>query len=293
MSASDTGAAASRVSIVEMAPRDGLQNEKVLIETRDKIRLTDMLSGCGFERIEVTSFVSPKWVPQLADAAEVMAGIARRPGVRYAVLTPNMKGFEAALAAGADEVAIFASASEGFSQHNINCSIAESIERFRPVAEAARKEGVPVRGYVSCVVECPYDGAVAPESAADVAAQLLELGCYEISLGDTIGRGTPEAVDRMLAAVLANIPAEKLAGHFHDTSGRALDNIGVALDRGLRVFDASVGGLGGCPYAPGAKGNVDTLLVDRYLTSRGFVTGLDEDALEAASAFALSLRSAA
>ncbi len=290
---SSTGTVVDRVSIVEMAPRDGLQNEKVLIETKDKIRLTDMLSGCGFERIEVTSFVSPKWVPQLADAAEVMAGIARRPGVRYAVLTPNMKGFEAALAAGADEVAIFASASEGFSQHNINCSIAESIERFRPVAEAARKEGVPVRGYVSCVVECPYDGAVAPQSAAGVAAQLLELGCYEISLGDTIGRGTPEAIDRMLAVVLEGIPAKKLAGHFHDTSGRALDNIGVALDRGIRVFDASVGGLGGCPYAPGAKGNVDTLLVDRYLKARGFSTGLDEDALEAASVFARSLRSAA
>lgn len=285
--------AASRVSIVEMAPRDGLQNEKALIGTQDKIRLVDRLSGCGFERIEVTSFVSPKWVPQLADAAEVMAGIARRPGVRYAVLTPNMKGFEAALAAGADEVAIFASASEGFSQHNINCSIAESIERFRPVAEAARGEGIAVRGYVSCVVECPYDGAVAPESAAAVAGQLLRLGCYEISLGDTIGRGTPEAIDRMLATVLAGIPAEKLAGHFHDTSGRALDNIGVALDRGIRVFDASVGGLGGCPYAPGAKGNVDTLLVDRYVRDRGFVTGLDEEALEAASAFARSLRSAA
>ena len=293
MSFTDTGAAASRVSIVEMAPRDGLQNEKALIDTQDKIRLVDMLSGCGFERIEVTSFVSPKWVPQLADAAKVMAGVARRPGVRYAVLTPNMKGFEAALAAGADEVAIFASASEGFSQHNINCSIAESIERFRPVAEAARHEGIAVRGYVSCVVECPYDGAVAPESAADVAGQLLQLGCYEISLGDTIGRGTPEAVNRMLAAVLAVIPASKLAGHFHDTAGRALDNIGVALDHGIRVFDASVGGLGGCPYAPGAKGNVDTLLVDRYVKGRGFVTGLNEEALEAASVFARGLRSLA
>ena len=293
MSFTDSGAAASRVSIVEMAPRDGLQNEKALIDTQDKIRLVDMLSGCGFERIEVTSFVSPKWVPQLADAAKVMAGVARRAGVRYAVLTPNMKGFEAALAAGADEVAIFASASEGFSQHNINCSIAESIERFRPVAEAARHEGIAVRGYVSCVVECPYDGAVAPESAADVAGQLLQLGCYEISLGDTIGRGTPEAVNRMLAAVLAVIPASKLAGHFHDTAGRALDNIGVALDHGIRVFDASVGGLGGCPYAPGAKGNVDTLLVDRYVKGRGFVTGLNEEALEAASVFARGLRSLA
>jgi hydroxymethylglutaryl-CoA lyase len=290
---SPTGNRTNRVSIVEMAPRDGLQNEKVLIDTRDKIALVDRLSDCGFERIEVTSFVSPKWVPQLADAAEVMAGIIRRPGVRYAVLTPNMKGFEAALAAGADEVAIFASASEGFSQHNINCSIAESIERFRPVMQAARARGLAVRGYVSCVVECPYDGAVAPENAADVAGQLLALGCSEISLGDTIGRGTPEAVDRMLAAVLDTIPSERLAGHFHDTSGRALDNIGVALERGVRVFDASAGGLGGCPYAPGAKGNVDTLQVDAYVRGRGFVTGLNAQALEAASTFARGLRSSA
>lgn len=287
----DTGGVSNRVSIVEMAPRDGLQNEKALIDTAAKIRLVDLLSACGFERIEVTSFVSPKWVPQLADAAEVMAGIARRPGVRYAVLTPNMKGFEAALAAGADEVAIFASASEGFSRHNINCSIAESIERFVPVAKAARQHGIPMRGYVSCVVECPYDGAIAPASAANVAGHLIQLGCYEVSLGDTIGRATPEAVDGMLTAVLAAVPAAKLAGHFHDTSGRALDNIGVALDRGIRVFDASVGGLGGCPYAPGAKGNVDTLLVDQYLKARGFETGLSEDALAKAADFARSLRS--
>ncbi len=291
MSRTDTGGASNRVSIVEMAPRDGLQNEKVPIDTADKIRLVDLLSACGFERIEVTSFVSPKWVPQLADAADVMAGIARRPGVRYTVLTPNMKGFEAALAAGADEVAIFASASEGFSRHNINCSIAESIERFVPVAKAARKHGIAMRGYVSCVVECPYDGAIAPASTANVAAQLMELGCYEISLGDTIGRGTPDAVDRMLTAVMTTIPAARLAGHFHDTSGRALDNIGVALDRGIRVFDASVGGLGGCPYAPGAKGNVDTLLVDRYLKGRGFETGLSEGALATAAEFARGLRS--
>jgi hydroxymethylglutaryl-CoA lyase len=291
MSKTYTGGASNRVSIVEMAPRDGLQNEKALIDTAAKIRLVDMLSACGFERIEVTSFVSPKWVPQLADAAEVMAGIGRRPGVRYAVLTPNMKGFKAALLAGADEVAIFASASEGFSQHNINCSIAESLERFRPVAQVARHHGIPMRGYVSCVVECPYDGAIAPASAADVAAQLMALGCYEISLGDTIGQGTPEAIDRMLTAVLTAIPASNLAGHFHDTSGRALDNIGAGLERGLRVFDASVGGLGGCPYAPGAKGNVDTLLVDRYLKARGFETGLDEDALEKAADFARGLRS--
>lgn len=293
MPGTDTDTSSNRVSIVEMAPRDGLQNEKVLIDTADKIRLVDLLSACGFDRIEVTSFVSAKWVPQLADAAEVMAGIARRPGVRYAVLTPNMKGFEAALAAEADEVAIFASASEGFSQHNINCSIAESIERFVPVAKAARRHGIPMRGYVSCVVECPYDGAIAPASAANVGGQLMELGCYEVSLGDTIGRGTPEAVDRMLTAVLARVPAARLAGHFHDTSGRALDNIGVALDRGIRVFDASVGGLGGCPYAPGAKGNVETLLVDQYLKARGFETGLSEDALARAADFARSLRSSA
>ncbi|AVA20743.1 MULTISPECIES: hydroxymethylglutaryl-CoA lyase [unclassified Rhizobium] len=283
----------NHVTIVEMAPRDGLQNEKRLIDTDTKIELVDLLSDCGFERIEVTSFVSPKWVPQLADAAGVMAGIKRKPGVRYAVLTPNMQGFEAALAAGADEVAIFASASESFSMRNINCSIAESIERFRPVAAASRDRGIPLRGYVSCVVECPYEGAVPPANAASVARQLRELGCYEISLGDTIGRGEPEAVDRMLEAVLADLPAAMLAGHFHDTSGRALDNIGVALDRGLRVFDAAAGGLGGCPFAPGAKGNVDTVSVHHYLALHGFETGLDDEKLANAAAFARSLRSAA
>ena len=281
------------VTIVEMAPRDGLQNEKQPIDTARKIELVNLLSDCGFDRIEVTSFVSPKWVPQLADAAAVMAGIERRPGVRYAALAPNMQGFEAALVADADEVAIFASASETFSMRNINCSIAESIERFRPVAAASRDRGVPLRGYVSCVVECPYEGAVAPENVVSVAWQLRALGCYEISLGDTIGRGTPEAVDRMLAEVLGELPVAALAGHFHDTSGRALDNIAVALERGLRVFDASAGGLGGCPFAPGAKGNVDTVAVHDYLTGRGYVTGLDEEKLARAAAFARSLRSAA
>ncbi|KQY14067.1 hydroxymethylglutaryl-CoA lyase [Rhizobium sp. Root482] len=293
MSAAQLAAGAPHVTIVEMSPRDGLQNEKALIGTDEKIRLVDMLSDCGFERIEVTSFVSPKWVPQLGDAAEVMAGILRNPGVRYAVLTPNLKGFEAALSARADEVAIFASASESFSRQNINCSIDESLERFRPVAEAARHHGIPVRGYVSCVVECPYEGAVAPVAVAGVVTRLEALGCYEISLGDTIGKGRPEAVERMLDAVLETMPVFRLAGHFHDTDGRALDNIGVALERGLRVFDASVGGLGGCPYAPGAKGNVDTLLVDRYLRAQGFETGLAQDALERASDFARGLRSAA
>lgn len=286
-----TAAHQEHVSIVEMAPRDGLQNEEHFIGTADKIALVDMLSDCGYERIEVTSFVSPKWVPQLVDAAEVMARIRRVPGVRYAVLTPNMKGFEAALSARADEVAIFAAASESFSQHNINCSIAESIDRFRPVALASSAHGIPLRGYVSCVVECPYEGAVRPANAAKVVALLRELGCYEVSLGDTIGRGTPEAVARMLAAVLDEAPATMLAGHFHDTSGRALENVDVALDHGLRVFDASIGGLGGCPYAPGAKGNVDTMAVAQHLAARGFSTGLAEDKLRQTAAFARELRS--
>ncbi len=280
------------VSIVEVSPRDGLQNEKDLVPTAVKIALVDMISECGFERIEVTSFVSPKWVPQLADAADVMAGIKRRPGVRYAVLTPNKTGFEAAMAAGADEVAIFTSASESFSQRNINCSVAQSIERFRPVAQASRAAGVPLRGYVSCVVECPYEGAVEPDAVAGVVEQLHALGCYEISLGDTIGRGRPEAVDRMLLTVLSRAPATMLAGHFHDTDGWALDNIGVSLEHGLRVFDSSVGGLGGCPFAPRAQGNVDTLLVAQYLARKGYRTGLSTEKLEQAAAFARKLRSA-
>ena len=263
------------VTIFEMGPRDGLQNEKEFVLTADKIRLVDMLSGCGFSKIEVTSFVSPKWVPQMADAAEVMAGIERRPGVTYAVLTPNMRGYDGAKAAEADEVAIFASASEGFSHKNINCSIAESLERFEPVLEAAKNDGVPVRGYVSCVTDCPYDGATPPKQVADVASRLIGMGCYEVSLGDTIGRGTPQTIAAMLDAVLAVVSASKLAGHYHDTGGRALDNIAVSLDKGLRVFDAAVCGLGGCPYAPGAKGNVATGPVVERLASLGFVTGID------------------
>jgi hydroxymethylglutaryl-CoA lyase len=282
---------AASVSIVEVAPRDGLQNEKRFVPTEDKVALVDLLSDCGFTRIEVTSFVSPKWVLQLSDAAAVMARIRRRPGVRYAALTPNIKGFEAALAAGADEVAVFASASESFSRHNINCSIDESIERFRPVADAARANGIAMRGYVSCVVECPYEGAVSPSAAADATGRLMELGCYEVSLGDTIGRGRPEAVAAMLSAVLAVAPAGKLAGHFHDTSGRALENVDVALDHGLRVFDAAIGGLGGCPYAPGAAGNVDTLAVARHLAGRGYETGLSLERLEEAASLARGLRS--
>jgi hydroxymethylglutaryl-CoA lyase len=275
-----------RVEIVEMAARDGLQNEKAIIPSADKIALIDMLSGCGFQRIEATSFVSPKWVPQLADGAAVMAGIERRPGLSYAALVPNMKGYEAAKAAGVDEVAVFLSASEGFSRANLNCSIAESIERARPVAEAAKADGIMLRGYVSCVVQCPYDGPVEPCAVARVTNQLLHLGCHEVSLGDTIGRARPVEVAAMLDVVLAVAFPENLAGHFHDTSGLALDNIRVALDHGLAVFDASVGGLGGCPYAPGARGNVDTLAVADMLAAEGFETGLDREKLAVAAAFA-------
>ncbi|MEH6836129.1 MULTISPECIES: hydroxymethylglutaryl-CoA lyase [Falsihalocynthiibacter] len=279
-----------RAEVFEVGPRDGLQNEKTQISTRDKIALVDCLSGAGFRRIEVASFVSPKWVPQMADSAEVLAGIARKEGVSYAALTPNMRGFEGAVAAKADEIAIFGSASEGFSQANINCSIAESLARFADVSEAARGAGIPVRGYVSCVVECPYDGATAPASVARVVAQLLAMGCYEVSLGDTIGRGAPEAVDAMLSAVLEVADARHLAGHFHDTSGRALENVTVALERGLRVFDGAVGGLGGCPYAPGAAGNVASEALARHLAALGYETGLNMDVLTEAAAMAHRMR---
>lgn len=281
------------VTIFEMSPRDGLQNEKTPVATSDKIKLVDQLSGCGFSKIEVTSFVSPKWVPQMADAAQVMAGIKRIAGVSYTALTPNLRGFEAALAAGADEVAVFASASEGFSQKNINCSIAESLQRFAPVLEAAMSAQLPVRGYVSCVTDCPYDGPVSPDQVGWISGRLVEMGCYEVSLGDTIGAGTPETVDAMLQAVVKQVPVERLAGHFHDTRGRALDNIAVSLEAGLRVFDASVGGLGGCPYATGAKGNVATEAVLTMLHDRGFKTGIDPAKLSRVSIYANTLRTAA
>ena len=279
-----------RVEIFEMAPRDGLQNEKRMIPTAEKIALVDLLSRAGFRRIEVASFVSPKWVPQMADGAAVLAGIVRAPGVRYAALTPNLKGYEGARAARADEVAIFASASEGFSRANLNCTIAESLERFAPVAAAARADGIAVRGYVSVVTDCPYDGPTPPGQVARVAAALRDLGCYEVSLGDTIGQGRPETVDAMLAAVLEELPAARLAGHYHDTAGWALQNIEASLARGLRVFDAAVGGLGGCPYAPGAKGNVATEQVAARLADLGFETGLDAAVLAEAAALAREMK---
>ncbi|MGQ3486561.1 hydroxymethylglutaryl-CoA lyase [Roseovarius pacificus] len=281
---------AETVEIFEVGPRDGLQNEKRQIPTADKVALVDCLSGAGFRRIEVASFVSPKWVPQMADSADVLAGIARAPGVRYAALTPNLRGFEGAVAAKADEVAVFGSASEGFSKANINATIEESLERFAPVMEAAKTVGLPVRGYVSCVTDCPYDGPVAPSDVARVAARLFEMGCYEVSLGDTIGQGTPESIDAMLHAVCQAVPAERLAGHYHDTGGRALENIEASLAHGLRVFDAAVGGLGGCPYAPGAAGNVATEAVHDRLTALGYATGLDRAVLDKAADMARAMR---
>lgn len=284
---------ADHVTIFEVGARDGLQNEKVMIPADRKISLIDMLSECGFSKIEATAFVSPKWVPQMADAEEVMAGIERRSEISYAVLTPNMKGYERAKEAAADEVAIFGAASEGFSQANVNCSIAESIERFIPITTAAKADGVPVRGYISCVTDCPYDGPTPPDRVADMAEKLLAAGCYEISLGDTIGHATPETIAAMLDAVLTVVPAEKLAGHYHDTKGRAIENIEVSLEKGLRTFDSSVGGLGGCPYAPGAAGNVATQAVVDMVEARGLHTGIDKDKLAGVTAFASGLRSTA
>lgn len=267
------------VRIVEVGPRDGLQNEKQVVPTAVKIELIARLGRAGLKVIEATSFVSPKWVPQMGDNAAVMAGIERLPGVAYPVLTPNLKGLEAALEAGATEVAVFGAASESFSRKNINCSIAESLERFRPVAEEAHKAGARVRGYVSCVLGCPYEGEIAPAAVAEVAGTLFEMGCYEVSLGDTIGVGTPTRTRKMIEAVARRVPVKKLAGHYHDTYGMAIANIYASLEAGVAVFDASVGGLGGCPYAAGASGNVATEDVVYLLQGLGIDTGIDLDAL--------------
>ncbi|MDH1210579.1 hydroxymethylglutaryl-CoA lyase [Pseudomonas chengduensis] len=270
------------VRLVEVGPRDGLQNEKQPISVADKVRLVDDLTAAGLSYVEVGSFVSPKWVPQMAGSAEVFAGIQRKPGVTYAALTPNLKGFEAALEAKVEEVAVFAAASEAFSQKNINCSIAESLQRFVPLMEAAKAANVRVRGYVSCVLGCPYDGDIAPEQVARVARELYAMGCYEVSLGDTIGTGTAGKTRSMLEVVGRDIPRDKLAGHFHDTYGQALTNIYASLLEGISVFDSSVAGLGGCPYAKGATGNVATEDVLYLLQGLGIETGVDMDKLIAA-----------
>ncbi|ADU13694.1 hydroxymethylglutaryl-CoA lyase [Asticcacaulis excentricus] len=265
----------SHVTLYEVGPRDGLQAEAQIVPATTKIALIDRLSQTGLRFIEATSFVSPKWVPQMADAAEVMAGITRARHLTYPVLTPNLKGYEAARAAGAQSVAVFAAASETFSQKNINASIAESLERFAPVAARAREDGVRLRGYVSCAIACPYEGPIAPEAVAEVTQSLIDMGCYEVSLGDTIGRGTPGDTQRLLEVVLKRVEATKLAVHFHDTWGQALANILVSLDYGIATIDASVGGLGGCPYAPGASGNVATEDVLYMLNGLSIETGVD------------------
>lgn len=267
------------VKIVEVSPRDGLQNEKSEVSTADKIELVDRLSAAGFPNIEAASFVSPKWIPQMADSAQVMAGIKRNSTIIYSVLTPNMKGFDAAMAAGADEVVIFGAASESFSQRNINCSIAESLERFEPVAQAARAAGVRLRGSISCALGCPYEGDIAPEAVVRVARQFVAMGCDEIDVADTIGVGTPARVQRVMSAVAQHVDPNKIAAHFHDTYGQALANILAALQVGIHIVHTSVAGLGGCPYAKGATGNVATEDVLYMLRGLDIDTGVDFDAV--------------
>ena len=269
----------NKVKIVEVGPRDGLQNEKKLIDANDKISLINKLVDAGLTYVESGSFVSPKWVPQMATSSEIFEKLTKHNDVTYAALTPNMKGFDAAMSVNVDEVAIFGAASQSFSQKNINCSIEESLERFSPVVEAALNKGIKVRGYVSCVVGCPYEGDIAPEAVANVAKKLLDMGCYEISLGDTIGVGTPASVSAMLDAVKAVVPANQLAVHFHDTYGQALTNIYTALSQGITVVDSAVAGLGGCPYAKGASGNVATEDVVYMLNGMGIDSGVDLDKL--------------
>ena len=273
------------IKIVEVGPRDGLQNEKQPIDVGTKVALIKWLVAAGVTNIEAASFVSPKWVPQMAGSAEVMQQVPRVPGVHYSALAPNLKGLEAAMAVGCEEVAVFGAASESFSQRNINCSIRESLERFRSVIETARENKLRVRGYVSCVLDCPYEGPIAPEKVAEVALLLSEMGCYEISLGDTIGRGTPKTTRLMLEACMKHIPVAQLAGHFHDTYGMAVANIAASLDLGVRTFDSSVSGLGGCPYAAGASGNVATEDVVYLLQGLDYETGIDLPKLVEAGSF--------
>ncbi len=272
----------NKVRLVEVGPRDGLQNEAQPISVADKVRLVDDLSAAGLGYIEVGSFVSPKWVPQMAGSAEVFAAIEQRPGVTYAALAPNLRGFEDALAAGVKEVAVFAAASEAFSQRNINCSISESLKRFEPIMDMARNHDVRVRGYVSCVLGCPYEGKISAEQVAPVAQALHDMGCYEVSLGDTIGTGTAGDTRRLFEVVSARVPREQLAGHFHDTYGQALANVYASLLEGIAVFDSSVAGLGGCPYAKGATGNIASEDVVYLLQGLGIETGIDLDRLIAA-----------
>ncbi|MBK3663454.1 hydroxymethylglutaryl-CoA lyase [Bradyrhizobium diazoefficiens] len=271
------------VRIIEMGPRDGLQNEKIPVSVEARIAFIEALVAAGLHTVEVGAFVSPKAIPQMASSDAVLRGVSHLTGAEFHVLVPNEKGYDAARAAGAKVVSVFAAASEGFSRANINCTVAESIERFRPVLARAKADGVPVRGYISCVLGCPFDGEIKPSAVADLANTLWDLGCYEISLGDTIGVGTPAKAKEMLRAVAANIPAAKLAMHFHDTYGQALANLYAGLEEGVRIIDAAAGGLGGCPYAPGATGNVATEDVVYMLEGMGVRTGIDMDKLVAAT----------
>jgi len=279
----------SAVTILEVAPRDGLQNEKTPVATADKLRLIALLAAAGVKHIEATAFVSPKWVPQMADHAEVMAALPKG-GVVYSALVPNAQGAQAALAAGAQALAVFTAASESFSRKNTNCSIEEGIARFVPVAELAKTAGVPLRGYISCCLDCPFEGEIAPSAVADVARKLADVGCDEIAISDTLGRGTPARTQRAFEAVLADLPPQRLAGHFHDTFGHAIDNVQAAYDLGVRVFDGAAGGLGGCPYAPGAAGNLATEKLVAHFSGQGVETGIDPARLAQATDFARSLR---
>ena len=275
------------VIIFEMGPRDGLQNESTFIDTIDKIKLVNLLSKSGISKIETASFVSSKWVPQMADGEEVMAGIQRKSGVSFTALTPNEKGLERAIKAKADEIAIFGSASEGFSKANINKSVRESLQTFRPIVEVAP---MPVRGYISCITDCPYDGPTNPAEVVKVAEALLDMGCYEISLGDTLGSANPDSTEKLLSELLSVFDTKDLAVHFHDTQGKAIENINISLDFGISTFDSSIAGLGGCPYAPGAKGNVSTEAVIEFLERKGLRTGVEREKIKAAAEFARSLR---
>ncbi|MBC8719644.1 hydroxymethylglutaryl-CoA lyase [Ochrobactrum sp. Marseille-Q0166] len=278
------------VTIVEVGPRDGLQNEKRVVATEEKLELISLLRAARLTRLEVTAFVSPKWVPQMADHQAVLRGTPQAEGLIRSVLVPNERGARAALEIGVEELAVFTSASESFARTNINCSIDESINRFQPIADLARNSGVRLRGYVSCAVECPFEGAVEPHVVAEIVGKLADLGCTEISLADTIGRASPDSVHKLLCVVGQKLQSQQLACHFHDTYGRALENINVGLEHGIRVFDSAIGGLGGCPYAPGAAGNLSTLRLVNHLENKGYSTGVDIAALKRAQEFAARIR---
>lgn len=278
-----------KISIFEVGPRDGLQNIKNEIPINRKIEIIDILSTTGIKKIECGSFVSAKWVPQMRGTDQIFQEIFRKDGVKYTALTPNLKGFENAMNVKVDEIAVFAAASETFSQKNVNCSIAESLERFEDIFKKAKQKKIPVRGYVSCIVECPYEGTVKPEKVLEVTSRLLEMGCYEVSLGDTIGKGTPKTVDALLKVICENLHAQQLAGHFHDTSDTAIKNVEIALKYGITTFDTAIGGLGGCPYAPGAKGNLSTVQLINAIGINSFIGALDLEKLLYAEKYLTSM----